>query len=101
MYPLGIEEGEVRGQFFIERGDIVKEEVGMEIDKLILNRPIEAFTVCIHLRSTGVRVVVGNTLLLEECAHMLFKLGTIVSEGSMHGVRKEVLYEEKELCCSP
>jgi len=56
VYPLRVIEKEVFSQFRIKLSNVIKEEVGMVVNILSLEYPIEPFTMGIHLGSTGIGV---------------------------------------------
>jgi len=85
---FGVVERQVLGQLGVEGGGVTEEEIGVEIDELVLDRSVKALAVSVHLRCLRVRVVVGDTAIIEERVHVLLELAPIVSEYGVYGIRK-------------
>ena len=64
MDSSGVVERKIFGKFFVEQCCVVEKKIDMVINKLLLDRPIEALTVSIHLGSLGIGVIVNDFVLV-------------------------------------
>lgn len=74
VYPLLVIEPEVHSELGVECGDVIKEQVHMEINELSLYGTVKPFAVSIHLRCPWVRVVVDDGAILKKCSYVLLEL---------------------------
>ena len=96
MRTFGVEPHEVLHEDDIEFFWL-KELVGMVVHELLLDGSVEAFTVGIHLRRLGVRVVVGEVELCELLREVLLELRAVVGEHVFERHREHHPTELEEL----
>lgn len=68
------------GQFSVEGGQVVKEQVLMILHKLFLDRAVEAFHVGIHFGGAGLRPPMGDAPFVEALLEVPEELRAVVGE---------------------
>lgn len=99
MRSFGVEPDQILHELHVELLRL-QEFVGMKVHELLLDRPIESFAVCIHLRCLRVRVVVREMQFTQALSEVFLEFTTIVGQYMFERHRKHHLAELKEfLCC--
>ena len=74
-----------------------QQQIHMIIDELFLDGSVEPFAVCVHLRHSGIRVVMLQMEFLQTLGEVLLELRTIVREDMLKRDGEDHLAEAEEL----
>ena len=96
MDPFGVVEEEPVHEFLVEARKVEEERIVI-VDEFFLDGAVEAFDVGVHLRCSGVRVVVSDLELEQSFSEHFLPLGTVVREHKGRRVREHPPPHAEEL----
>ena len=98
VYSFEIVKEKPAGKELVEAGQIVEQQVFMEIGEAFLHCFVESLRVGIHLRSAGISMIMQEMQAGKFFGKFFLELRTIISQYELHGIREDLNAKFEKLC---